>query len=106
MAAAALSVLVLSLGCVKVRSSYALLSQPKEAHSGDVALLVEGQPIPANLHEVALVQAVGIKPDGDEDKVRSRLIDQSRALGCTAVGNVRVDRSDGSTGISGVCLAP
>lgn len=105
-AAATVGLIAFSAGCVKVKSSYALLSQPKEEHSGDVALLDEGKPVPANLHEIALVQAVGIKPDGDEDKVRSRLIDQARALGCTVVANVRVDHADGSTGISGVCLSP
>lgn len=102
---AALMGLLLSVGCVKVRSSYALLNPPKEAYSGDVSLISEGQAIPQGLHEIALVQAYGIKPDGDEDKVRKRLIAQAGALGCSVVADVHVDRSAGSTAMSGVCLA-
>jgi hypothetical protein len=93
-------------GCVKVRSSYALLSQPRNAQSGDVVMVEEGKPIPQNLHEIALVHAVGIKPDGDESKVKARLEEQARALGCTTVADVHMDRNDGSTAISGLCLAP
>jgi hypothetical protein len=93
-------------GCTKVNSSYALLGPPAPAYSGDVRLITAEEPVPANLHEVALVMASGLAPDGDEGTVRERLIDQARALGCSVVARVRVDTSEGSTAITGVCLAP
>lgn len=90
------------VGCGTVTTHHVLSGPPAAPHQGPVAIAMEGAPVPAELEEVAIVQAVGNGEMADLPHVIDGLKAEARSLGCTHVVRVRIDQGSGMASGSGV----
>jgi len=77
---------------------------PRSAWSGDVQVLMEGEPVPGRYGEVAIVTATGTAAEATLPAVIAALQDEARKLGCNAVIRVRYDRGTQTASALGVAV--
>lgn len=90
------------LGCGTVTRHHVMSGALAAPHQGPVAIVMEGAPVPGELEEVAIVQAVGHGVKANLPSVIDGLKNEARSLGCTHVVRVRIDQGSGMASGSGV----
>lgn len=93
-------------GCGRTTTHFVLSGSAGPVHEGNVALVLQGQPPPEGLEEVALLQAVGSGIHADMEHVVQGLVERARSLGCNAIVNVKIDQGASHASGTGVCLRP
>lgn len=101
-AAVLLACLALS-GCGTIRTGHVLTGQPGPPRGG-VRIVLQGQPMPADVDEVAIVQAVGTGVYARLENVVTALQDEAGRLGCDAVLNVKIDQGSTTASGTGTCV--
>ncbi len=76
----------------------------RPAWSGDVDILMEGEPVPGRYDEIAIVTAAGAAEQATLRAVTGALQDEARRVGCNAVIKVRYDRGTQSAAATGVAV--
>ena len=89
-------------GCSYTTTHHVLTGQALPPYAGPVTIVLEGAPMPPNVQEVAIVQAVGNGGDADLEHTVEGLKKEARALGCDIVVNVHVDQGANTAAASGV----
>ncbi len=101
---AAVAFLVACLGgCGSTTTHRFLVGPPMTPASTNVAVILDGSPLPPLFVEVAIVQAVGRGTQADLEHVIDGLRREAAAVGCDAVIRVRIDQ--GATTASGTGVA-
>ena len=89
-------------GCGTVDTHRVVSGHAYTPHAGPVAIGMEGAPVPPDLEEVAIIQAVGRGTKANMPSVIDGLIHEAQSLGCTHIVRVRIDQGNGMTSGSGV----
>jgi hypothetical protein len=99
---------LVAAGCVptpQLRSEHAFTNTIRRAPwSGDVKVLLDGQPLAGEYEEVAIVNATGSSSDANLPAIIGALQDEARDLGCNAVIRVRYDRGVNNASATGVAV--
>jgi hypothetical protein len=103
--ALALASTILLVACAGISTEHALLTTRSAAPSEEVTEIVDGQAIPENLEEVALLRAT-VKGFPEHDEMVRALKSHAQELGCTTIALIRSDKSDKYLSYSCVCLRP
>jgi hypothetical protein len=99
---AALAALLLA-GCGTLETRHVLTGPPGQPR-GDVRIVLQGQPTPPGLQEVAIVQAVGTGMYARLENVIGGLTTEAGSLGCSAVVNVKIDQGNTTASGTGTCV--
>ena len=87
--------LLLASGCGFTSTHQVVTGRPGAPWTGEVHIVLESAPVPPNLDEVAIVQAVGHGDEADLEHIIDGLKQQARALGCDNVVRVHIDQGNG-----------
>jgi hypothetical protein len=90
-------------GCGTLQTHHVLTGPPGPPR-GDVRVVLQGQPVPADMQEVAIVQAVGTGPYARLENVIGGLTAEAGQLGCSAVVNVKIDQGSTTASGTGTCV--
>jgi hypothetical protein len=90
-------------GCGTMRTGHVLTGQPGPPRGG-VRIFLQGQPMPAGVEEVAIVQAVGSGVYARLENVVAGLQEEAGRLGCDAVLNVKIDQGSSTASGTGTCV--
>jgi len=88
----------------RTRERMLMDSTRRSAWSGDVRVLMEGEPVSGPYGEVAIVTATGTAAEATLPAAIEALQDEARKLGCNAVIRIRYDRGTQSASALGVAV--
>jgi len=91
-------------GCGRVQTSRVITGPTGAPFAGQVAIVMENAPPPAQFVEVAILQSIGYGMSADLASVVGGLQAEAARLGCDAVIRVRVDQGASQASGTGVCV--
>ncbi len=95
---------LLMLGCGSTDTHSVVTGTVGAPRAGDVQILMGDEAPPAELKEVALLQAIGRGTHADLEHVIAGLKAKAQELGCSVVAKVKVDQGSSTASGTGVCL--
>jgi hypothetical protein len=99
--------LFLATGCCPVgvvRTEAVLTGKAGQAHVGRVEILLEGQPAPPILEEVAIVQAQVQGTYVSLERLLDSLRNQAASLGCNALVRVKIAQGESMASAIGIAV--
>jgi len=94
---------LVAAGCGTMQSRHVLTGPPGPPRGG-VRVVLQGQPVPDGLQEVAIVQAVGTGMYARLEDIVGGLQAEAGSLGCSAVVNVKIDQGSTTASGTGTCV--
>jgi hypothetical protein len=91
-------------GCATVRSEHVLTGAARPPVAGDVKVVMEGAPAPADCEEIAIVTATGSFPAARLPAVIDALKREAASVGANAVIRVRYDVGASTATATGVAV--
>ena len=103
----ALAALLVGVGaCGTTELHHVVTGSVGPPRSGNVRFLMGDEPVPPELHEVAVLQVLGTGSNANRQRVLEGLEVDARALGCTVVAMIQIDRGVSVASGTAVCLRP
>ena len=93
---------LLNLG--NTSTSHVLTGPASAAYTGEVTVKLDGEPLPQNYQEVAIVQAVGTGSHANLEHIVQGLKEEAAKLGCNAVFRVKIDQGSSNASATGVAV--
>jgi hypothetical protein len=85
-------------------TSHVLTGQVGAPYTGEITVKLEGEPLPQNFQEVAIVQSVGTGSHANLEHVVQGLKEEAAKLGCNAVLRVKIDQGSSNASATGVAV--